>query len=135
MMWLSDLWHTFKSIGIADVVDILVIACLLYVLLLWFKRTKAAFVARGIFIFTVVYVIAQQAGMYLTTWLFQGFFAVLVIALVVIFQEELRSFFERLAVWSLQRPSSRRLHTKKEVEVLVRSRSSPTRTATSTSWK
>ena len=120
MTWPRDLWDTFRSIGIADLLDILVMACLLYVVLLWFKRAKAAFVARGIFIFAMFYVVARQSGMYLTTWMFEGFFASFLIALVVIFQEELRSFFERLAVWSLRRPLSRRFHTKKEVEVLVR---------------
>ena len=96
-MWLKDIWDTLRTISIGDVFDITIIACLLYFVLLWFKQTKAAFVARGIFIFAMVYVVAQQAGMYLTIWMFQGFFAIFVIALVVIFQEELRSFFERLA--------------------------------------
>ena len=118
-MWLRDLWDTFRTISVADVLDITVIASLLYFVLLWFKRTKAAFVARGIFIFAAVYVIAQQAGMYLTTWMFQGFFAIFVVALVVIFQEELRSFFERLAVWSLRRRWAHPLQSK-EVEMLVR---------------
>jgi len=118
-VWLRDLWGTFRGISFADVLDILVIACLLYLVLLWFKRTKAAFVARGIFIFAAVYLVAQQAGMYLTTWMFQGFFAIFLIALVVIFQEELRSFFERLAIWSLRRRASHPLQPK-QVEILVR---------------
>ena len=118
-MWLRDLWGTFRTISFANVLDMLVIACLLYLVLLWFKRTKAAFVARGIFIFAAVYLVAQQAGMYLTTWMFQGFFAIFLIALVVIFQEELRSFFERLAIWSLRRRSSHPLQPK-QVEILVR---------------
>ena len=118
-MWFRDLWNTFRGISFADVLDILVIACLLYLVLLWFKRTKAAFVARGIFIFAAVYLVAQQAGMYLTTWMFQGFFAIFLIALVVIFQEELRSFFERLAIWSLRRRAAHPLQPK-QVEILVR---------------
>jgi uncharacterized protein (TIGR00159 family) len=118
-MWLRDLWDTFQTIRATDVLDIAVISGLLYFVLLWFKQTKAAFVARGIFIFVIVYVIAQQAGMYLTTWMFQGFFAIFLIALVVIFQEELRSFFERLAVWSLRRAGAR-APAPREAEVLVR---------------
>jgi uncharacterized protein (TIGR00159 family) len=41
--------------------------------------------------------------MQLTAWLFQGFFAVLVIVLVVIFQSDLRRLFERIAVVGLRR--------------------------------
>ncbi len=118
-MWLRNLLDTFRAIGASDVLDIVVMACLLYFVLLWFKRTKAAFVARGIFIFALLYVVAQQAGMYLTTWLFQGFFAIFLIALVVIFQEEIRSFFERLAVWSLRQRTAHPLQPK-QVESIVR---------------
>jgi diadenylate cyclase len=39
----------------------------------------------------------------MTAWIFQGFFAIFLIMIVVIFQEELRQLFERIAVWSLAR--------------------------------
>ena len=113
-----NLWDALRIIGFADVIDIIVVGSVLYFLLLWFKRTKSAFVARGIFIFVVLYFIARLSGMYLTTWIFQGFFAISLIAIVVIFQEELRSIFERLAVWSLRR-NSHPLQPA-EVEILVR---------------
>ncbi|MBI4343935.1 MAG: DNA integrity scanning protein DisA nucleotide-binding domain protein [Candidatus Omnitrophica bacterium] len=116
-------WHSvlepFRTIGFADVLDMAVVAALAYVVLLWFERARAAFVARGVLIVAMVYVIARQSGMHLTTWVFQGFFAIILIALVVIFQEELRSFFERVAVWSLRRRSSHPLQPK-QVETLVR---------------
>lgn len=90
-----------KALGIADVLDIALVGVLLYALLVWFKRAKAAFVAKGMLVIAAVYMFARAAGMVMTTWLFHGFFAILLIALVVIFQEELRSVFERIAVWSL----------------------------------
>jgi uncharacterized protein (TIGR00159 family) len=111
-----DLWGAFS---IADILDIAFVASLLYLLLLWFKRTKAVFVVTGIFIMAAIYVIARETGMILTAWIFQGFFAIFLIALVVIFQEELRSFFERLAVWSLGRHGSSPIQPK-EVETLLR---------------
>ena len=52
-------------------------------------------------VLAAVYLIARALGMVMTTWIFHGFFAILLIALVVIFQEELRSIFERIAIWSL----------------------------------
>jgi diadenylate cyclase len=39
----------------------------------------------------------------MVAWVFQGFFAIFLIMIVVIFQEELRQFFERIAVWSFTR--------------------------------
>ncbi len=92
---------TLKHIGIPDVLDMMLVGSLIYGLLLWFKRTRAAFVALGLLLLVVVYTIAFLAGMYMTVRIFQGFFAVFIVAVIVIFQEEIRSVFERIAVWSL----------------------------------
>jgi uncharacterized protein (TIGR00159 family) len=101
--WLTALWHSFRAFGIADLLDIAVVSAFIYSILLWFEWTKAAFVARGILILGALYILARQMGMVLTTWIFHGFFAVFVIALVIIFQEEIRRFFERLALWNFRR--------------------------------
>ena len=86
--------------------DIALVASLIYALLAWFKRTRAAFVAMGMLMVSLVYMFARLMGMTITVWLLQGFFAVSAIAVVVIFQEELRNAFERLARWSLRRAST-----------------------------
>ena len=91
----------FLNIGIADVVDILVVAVLLYTATAWLKQTRAAFIIRGIFVLAAIYIVARYLDLQLTAWLFQGFFAIFLIIIVVIFQEELRQIFERIAVWSL----------------------------------
>ncbi len=111
----------FKRIGVPDVLDMLLVGSLIYALLLWFKRTKAAFVALGLFLMIVVYVIALFAGMYMTIRLFQGFFAVFIVAVIVIFQEEIRSAFERLAVLSLTGGRVKAAPSHRQVEILVRS--------------
>src|SRR6187401_1287024 len=91
----------FFNIGVADVIDILVVTVLLYTATAWLRQTRAAFVIRGIFILAAVYIVARYLDLQLTAWLFQGFFAIFLIIIVVIFQEELRQIFERIAVWSL----------------------------------
>ncbi len=91
----------------ADMVDMAVVALLIYALLVWFKKTRTAFVVQGLLVLIGVYVMARVMEMYMTTLIFQGFFAIFIIAIVVIFQEELRSIFERIAVWSLFRPRAR----------------------------
>jgi diadenylate cyclase len=101
------------NIRIADVVDILFVATMFYTASVWVKQTRAAFIVRGLFILVVVYIVARQFGLELTAWIFQGFFAIFLIIVVVIFQEELRQLFERIAVWSFttQRPSPLRSET------------------------
>ncbi len=110
-----------KHIGVPDVLDVALVGTLIYALLLWFKRTRAAFVALGLFLLVVVYVIAWMAGMYMTIRLFQGFFAVFIVAVIIIFQEEIRSAFERIAVWSLTGGVLKSAPTHRQVEILVRS--------------
>ncbi len=49
------------------------------------------------------HLIAQQFKLQLTTWIFQGFFAGLVLVLVVVFQDDLRRLFEQIATLGLRR--------------------------------
>jgi diadenylate cyclase len=92
-----------KEIGVAGFIDIAIVALLLYSILTWMKRTKrAAAVLIGILIMAMVYLAARQFNLLLTAAVLQGFFAVILVALLVIFQEEVRYFFERLARWSLE---------------------------------
>src|SRR5476651_370245 len=112
---------SFKHIGVPDILDMMLVGALIYGLLLWFKRTRAAFVALGLLLLAVVYTVAFLAGMYMTVRIFQGFFAVFIVAVIVIFQEEIRSVFERIAVWSLTGGVLKSAPTHRQVEILVRS--------------
>jgi diadenylate cyclase len=89
-----------STVMFSDIIDILVVGVLLYTAMAWVRTTRAAFVLRGMFVLAVIYLIARQLDLQLTAWIFQGFFAIFLIVVVVIFQEELRQIFERLAVWS-----------------------------------
>ena len=114
------MWSRLKP-GVADVLDMLLVGSLIYALLLWFKRTRAAFVALGLLLLAVVYTIAYLADMFMTVRIFQGFFAVFIVAVIIIFQEEIRSVFERIAVWSLTGGVLRAAPSHRQVEILVRS--------------
>ena len=110
-----------KAVTLADVMDMALVAVLIYALLVWFKRTKTAFVAIGLLVFMGVYTVARITNMFMTVWIFQGFFAIFIIAFVIIFQEELRSIFERIAVWSLSGKLKAEAPPPEQVEMLVRS--------------
>lgn len=90
-----------SAIGVGDVLDMGMLSALIYALLLWVRESRAAFVARGMIVTAGIYLLARVAGMVMVTTLFHALFAILAVALVVIFQEELRQLFERIAVWSL----------------------------------
>ncbi len=87
----------FSGFRIQDLFDVLIIAILIYGVLIWFKKAASRFVLAGIVLLGLVYVLARTFHLYMTALALQGFFAILLLALVIIFQEELRRFFERLA--------------------------------------
>ena len=101
----------FLDIGITDLIDILFVAVLFYTAIVWLKTTRAAFIVRGLFTLVAIYIVARQLELELTAWIFQGFFAIFLIMVVVIFQEELRQIFERIALWSLGGKTSVPLHS------------------------
>jgi uncharacterized protein (TIGR00159 family) len=115
----ENILNPFISITLAELVDIVFVAILLYTAIVWAQRTRAVFVVRGILILGAIFLIARYFDLQMTAWVFQGFFAVLLIVIVVIFQEELRQIFERIAVWSLIGSRVPALHST-SVDTLVR---------------
>jgi diadenylate cyclase len=97
-----------RSFGPGDALDVAVVALLLYAGMGWLRRAHAALAAIGLALLGGVYLAARALGLELTTWVFQGFFAVLALALVVIFQDELRRGFEELATFTLAGRAERR---------------------------
>ncbi len=92
-----------QAITLSEVVDIILVAILLYTAIVWAQRTRAAFVVRGIAILGAIYLIARQLDLQMIAMIFQAFFAAFLVMIVVIFQEELRQIFEQIALWSMGR--------------------------------
>jgi diadenylate cyclase len=84
-----------ENLRIQDVLDILFLTVLAYHLYLWFRGTKAFKALVGLFALGVVFTIAQTWGLFLTTWVFQILWQVLVILLIILFQSEIRQALEK----------------------------------------
>jgi hypothetical protein len=100
---MNQLLAPFVQMRLIDVVDILLVTAIVYTGLVWLRRTQAWLVASGMLILGAFYVVARVLELQLTAWIFQGFFAVFLVMIIVIFQEELRQMFEQVAVWGLRR--------------------------------
>lgn len=85
----------------SDVLDIALVAVFIHAGLLGVRRTRSAFVILGMVAIGALYLLAVSIGLHLTSFLFQAVFTVILVALVVIFQEEIRGFFEDVAQWIL----------------------------------
>jgi diadenylate cyclase len=90
------MWVTFDW---KDTLDFVIVAMLFYAFLLLLRRTHSRFIFAGITMLLVLYAMARFLNLYLTSMLFQAFFAFFAVIIAVIFQRELRSFFEWLNVW------------------------------------
>lgn len=90
------LFALLSNLRFQDILDILFLSVVAYHLYLWFQGTKAFKALVGLLGFGVIYTIAQSWGLFLTTWVFQVFWQVLVILLIILFQSEIRQVLERV---------------------------------------
>lgn len=91
------------DVRLTDLFDIVIVAVLLWVGLGWLRRARARIALAGVAIAAGLYFAARWLGLQMTVWILQGFFAVGVLVLVVVFQEDLRRALDQLAVWGLRR--------------------------------
>jgi diadenylate cyclase len=100
-----------------DIVDVATVGVLLWLALRFLRRTRGRRALTGLTVLAGVYLLARGLDLQLTAGLFQGFFAVLVLVLVVVFQEDLRRLFEGLGSW---RQGFRQPHGGESDDALVR---------------
>ena len=100
MSQLNDFIATYiarmPSIRWVDIVEILLIAFLMYHILVWVKNTRAWSLLKGIIVIAVFILIAAYFQMNTILWIVQNAFGVAVTAVVVILQPELRKALEEL---------------------------------------
>ena len=99
----EDRLRAFTELRLSDAADVAIVALLLWALIVWLRHTRARFAIAGLGIVFCLYLLAQQLGLQLTVWLFQGFFAAAALVMIVVFQDDLRRLFERIAVAGLRR--------------------------------
>ncbi len=104
--------------GGLDLLDIILVAGFSWLAIGFFRRTRARAALAGLALLGVVYFFARGLELRLTAALLQGFFAVLVLVLVVVFQEDLRRLFEQLGTW--RRGRSRVPEESGTLDLLVR---------------
>ena len=66
---MTQLLSTFKVFGWQDLIDIAVIALIIYQLLMLIKGTRAVQLIKGLFVLLVASVIAEEIGLTTLNWL------------------------------------------------------------------
>lgn len=86
----------FAGFGITDVIDIAIVSFIIYKVIGFFRSTRAAQLAWGIVIIGVAAFLSKIFNLYIVNWLFSNLISVGLIALVIVFQPELRRGLELL---------------------------------------
>lgn len=84
------------DVRITDIVEILIVAFLIYQIILWIKNTKAWMLLKGILVLAFFILIAWVFRMYMILWIVRNLLPVMATAAVIIFQPELRRALEKL---------------------------------------
>ena len=89
-------WFYFPKFTLTDIVEIIILAYLLYNVMLWFKKTRAWTLVKGIVILIIFVGFANLFQLNTILWLFKNTINVGIIAVIIIFQPELRRALEEL---------------------------------------
>ena len=87
---------SLPKITLIDVVEIIIIAVVLYHIILWVRKTRAWNLLKGIVVLILCYVGAYLLNMNTILWIFNKTLAIGITALAVVFQPELRKALEEL---------------------------------------
>lgn len=84
------------TVGFWDVVDVLIVAIILYKVYEMLKDTRAITLVKGLVVLMIVTMLADFMELHVISWLLQKTVTLLFVALPIVFQPELRRALERL---------------------------------------
>ena len=91
-----QVFYALKNIRIADIIDILFIAYVIYKGIDLFKKSRAGQLMKGILVLLIVSVLAQWLDLVSVKWVLNKFINSVIVVIAIIFQPELRRALERM---------------------------------------
>jgi len=88
--------NLISRIGVLEVIDIAIIAFILYKTLGFIRESRAEQLFKGLVVLILITVVSGLVQLYALSWILKQVMNVGIIALVVVFQPELRRAFERI---------------------------------------
>lgn len=93
---LVQLQGLLTTINILDIIDIAVVAYFLYRIYLMLKNTRAATLVKGLIVLVLFMLISKWLNLHVISWLLEKSMTVIMVALPVVFQPELRRALEQI---------------------------------------
>lgn len=85
-----------NTISSNDILEILIIAFLVYYILAWMKTTRSWRMLRGMVVILIIFMVVAMMGMTTITWIFENVLGFAVTGIIVVLQPELRHALEQL---------------------------------------
>lgn len=93
---LLQLQSIIKTVGILDILDILVVTYFLFKLYQMLKNTRAATLVKGLLILVAFLFASKWLNLHVITWILEKSMTVIMVALPIVFQPELRRALEQI---------------------------------------
>ena len=90
------MWNVFNRPSITDIVDILIVAFLLYQLLMLTRETRASAVLKGLVTLILASLVSDLLGLTALNWILLNIVNNGAVVLVILFQPELRKALEQI---------------------------------------
>lgn len=113
------IWSCIRTIGISDIIDMAVIAFIIYKVLTFISRTGSSRVFKGIILLIAVLWLSSLMKLPVVSFLLGKTFELGVLALLILFQPEVRKMLESVGSSKFTRLLSRQEHLK-EMELTIR---------------
>ncbi|MCR5737507.1 MAG: diadenylate cyclase CdaA [Eubacterium sp.] len=97
--YLESVFNKYFAVPVldfGDVIEIILIAILFYYIFLWFRKSRAWSLLKGISFLVIIMVVAGLLNLSTIVWLINKTLSAGIIAVVIIFQPELRRALEEL---------------------------------------
>ncbi len=98
----SNLWSQLRAMRIVDFLDIILMSIIIYYAYKFIKTRRAAKLAIGLVILLLVFIISDLLNMYGLRFLLSNIFQIGLIAIVILFQPELRAALEKMGAQPLK---------------------------------
>src|ERR1700687_6082590 len=107
IQFFQQMGDLIRHLGVVEVFDVAVVAVVLYLLLRLLRGTQGTQIVVGLILLAVVGVVATQFNLVLLSWLFKNATFFIIIAVIVMFQPELRRVLDQLGrIGHIGRPLS-----------------------------
>lgn len=110
--------NVFVGFRLIDVLDIIIVAYLVYKILGFIQETRAQQLVRGLVFLGIVFFLSDFLKLYLLNWLLRNFVTMGLFALIVLFQPELRRGLEQLGRRNIVSGQFRSLDKENAIEVV-----------------